>query len=85
MGAGVVVFVSSFLPWHGASYGGYSASSNGWNSGFTAWFPILLCIVAAGLVAARVFGKAQLPATGPVGPALRIVISGGVATLLILI
>ncbi|WP_322762396.1 hypothetical protein [Frankia sp. Cr2] len=85
MGAGVVVFVSSFLPWYGASFGGYHASISGWNSGFIAWFPILLCLAVAGVVAAATFGNVRLPTGGPVGPSLALVLGGGVAVLLILL
>jgi hypothetical protein len=55
-GAGAAAFVVSFLPWYSASYaagpfggsGGYSVSA--WNSGFAAWFPMLLLVLLAGLV-----------------------------------
>ncbi|WP_322752156.1 hypothetical protein [Frankia sp. Cas3] len=85
MGAGVAVFVSSFLPWYGASFGGYRASVSGWNSGFIAWFPILLCLAVAGVVAAATFGNVRLPTVGPVGPSLAFVLGTGVAVLLILL
>jgi hypothetical protein len=63
MGAGVLMFVDSFLPWYGVSVKGYgSASSSGWNSGFGAWFSIILVLAVAGLAAARVFGGRSMPA-----------------------
>jgi hypothetical protein len=85
MGGGLLVLISSFLPWYGASFRGFSDSTSGWNSGFLAWFPILLCIAIAGVVAAREFGGARLPATGPVGPALLLLLVAAFATLLILL
>jgi hypothetical protein len=84
MGGGLLVLISSFLPWYGASFRGFSDSVSGWNSGW-AWIPILLCIAVAGVVAAREFGGARLPAAGPVGPALLLLAVAGLATLLILL
>ncbi len=82
VGGGAVLLISSFLPWYGASGGGFSASVSGWSAGFTAWFSILLGIAVAGAVAARVFGDVRLPAAGGAGPAL---ILTGVATFAVLL
>ena len=64
MGAGVVIFIDSFLPWYGASFAGFSSTVSGWNAGFGAWFSILLLIAVAGVTAARVFGGRSMPAVG---------------------
>jgi hypothetical protein len=85
VGAAAVVFVSGFLPWYGASFGGYSATASGWNSGFLAWCPVLLCVAAAVTVALPRFGNVRLPNLGQVGPALWPIVGGGLAVLLILI
>lgn len=85
MGGGVAVLVASVLPWYGASGGGFSVSVSGWGAGFTAWFSILLCLVVAGAVAARVFAGTRLPAAGSVGPALLLAAAAGLASLLIII
>lgn len=85
---GILAFVDTFLPWYTASakgelatFGAGSYSSNGWSSGFAAWFPLIL-LIAIGVVAA-------LPAFGR-----QFAVRGGyaaigaaalVATLLILI
>jgi hypothetical protein len=64
MGAGVLMFIDSFLPWFGASFAGFSSTASGWSSGFGAWFSILLVVAVAGVTAARVFGGRAMPAVG---------------------
>lgn len=56
---GVLAFIDSFLPWYsvtvkavavdGFGGGSYGGSTNGWSSGFAAWFPLLL-LLAIGIV-----------------------------------
>jgi hypothetical protein len=56
---GVLAFVDSFLPWYsvtvksaavdGFGGGSFGGSTNGWSSGFAAWFPLLL-LLAIGIV-----------------------------------
>ena len=49
-GAGALAFIVSFFPWYSfdiAGFGGESASA--WNSGFLAWFSVLL-LMGAGVV-----------------------------------
>jgi hypothetical protein len=69
MGAGVLMFVDSLLPWYGASYLGHSSGTSAWSVGIGAWFPVLLVIAVAGVAAARVFAGRALPpiAGGVVG------------------
>ncbi len=64
MGAGVLMFIDSLLPWFGASFAGHSSSTSAWGAGFGAWFSVLLCMVVAGVVAARVFGGRAMPPVG---------------------
>jgi len=85
LGAGLLAFIFSFLPWYGVKIGSSSASANAWNMGFGAWFPVLLCMAIAGVVAAQVFAGVRLPALGPVQPALALVGAGGLAVLVILL
>ena len=83
--AGIVMFIVSFFPWYGVSVKGFSgASASGWNSGFGAWFSVLLVIAVAGAAAARVFGNKTLPsvAGGAVSPAL---IAAGVSVIAVII
>ena len=61
---GLLAFVDSFLPWYTASakgqlaaFGDISKSDNGWSSGFTAWFPLLLLLAIGVVVALPAFGR----------------------------
>jgi len=87
LGAGILfLLLSFFAPFYGVSLheGGFggSASVTAWHSyGFLA---VLLIIIAVGIVAARVFGNASLPAL-PVGPNLLVVAVSGLGTLLLLL
>jgi hypothetical protein len=57
LGAGVVGLVASFMPWYTISgRTAYNYSRNGWGVNFGGWFPVLLLMAAAGLVALRLFG-----------------------------
>ncbi|MBL7499181.1 hypothetical protein I6A84_39740 [Frankia sp. CNm7] len=86
LAGGLVVLISSFMPWMGIDWYYYRSTNHmGWSSGALAVLAILLSVAVAGLVAARVFGNTRVPALGPVGPALLNVILGGVATLFILL
>lgn len=85
LGAGLVVFISSFLPWYGVKIDNFNGTASGWHSGFLAWFPILLCIVVAALVVAQILGRVRVPAVGPVPPALVLTAVSALALLLILI
>ena len=85
LGAGLVVFIASFLPWYGVKIDHFSATASGWHSGFLAWFPILLCIAIAAVVAGQVFGRVRVPAAGPIQPALLLTLVSALALLLIVI
>jgi hypothetical protein len=56
IGAGLGMFVSSFLPWHSASFAvlgiAGSTTADAWDSGFGAWFSVLLLVAAAGVTLA---------------------------------
>ena len=66
IGAGLVGFIVTFLPWYTISFNipgvvSYSAHANGWHS-FLSWFSMLLLVVGAALVLARAFGtQVSLP------------------------
>lgn len=58
VGAGVLAFFASLFPWYSIDFQGFGGGSlSAWNSGFIAWFPMILLIVAAGLVIAPHFGR----------------------------
>jgi hypothetical protein len=70
IGAGLLAYISSFLPWYTASVSVLgitrSASVNAWNAGFGAWFSVLLLVVAGGVVlVSTVGGRLRLPASRP--------------------
>lgn len=69
VGAGVVAYLSSLLPWYSASITilsiTRSASVNAWNAGFGAWFAVLLLVVAAIVVLVSALGGLRLPASRP--------------------
>lgn len=48
IGAGVAAFLFSFFPWLSAGMAFFSFSA--WNSGFTAWFAVLLLVGAGAVV-----------------------------------
>lgn len=57
IGAGLAAFIFSLLPWYSIDVAGFGGGSlSAWNSGFIAWFPMLLVLVAGGLVLAARFG-----------------------------
>jgi hypothetical protein len=61
MGAGVLMFIDSFLPWYGVSVKGFGGGTlSGWHF-FWNWLSIILVIAIAGAVAARVFANRALP------------------------
>jgi fucose 4-O-acetylase-like acetyltransferase len=70
LGAGLLAFVASFLPWFTVSFSGpitvldgYWASA--WSLGFAAWFPVLLLVAGAGLLLAQHLGaEVPKPRTG---------------------
>jgi hypothetical protein len=56
IGAGLAAFIFSMFPWYSVSYAGFGESLSAWNSGFIAWFPMLMVLVAGGLLLATHFG-----------------------------
>jgi hypothetical protein len=63
MAAGLGVFVVSFFPWFQVQVAAFAGGSgSAWDTGFLSWFPVLLCLAAGTLIAARVFAGVQLPA-----------------------
>ena len=69
LGAGLLAFIASFLPWFtfSALGGVYSVSANAWSLGFAAWFPVLLLLAGAGLMLAQQLG-ANVPVVKPGWP-----------------
>lgn len=60
--AGLVFVVSTFLPWFGASAGGFSSSVSGWSSGGLGLLAVLFGFAATAFAVIRVLGmKITLP------------------------
>jgi hypothetical protein len=87
LGAGIVAFLASFMPFYGVSYnlkgfihGSYTV--NAWHSyGFLG---ILLLLIAVGIVAVRVFANAAPPRL-PIGPNLLVAGVASLGTLLLIL
>ena len=60
VGAGLLAYISSFLPWYRADVSilgiERSATANAWNAGIGAWLPVLLLAVAGVVVLASATG-----------------------------
>jgi len=56
IGAGLAALIFSMLPWYSVTYAGIGGSVSAWNSGFAAWFPMLLLVIVAGMLVATQFG-----------------------------
>lgn len=90
VGTGALAFVVSFLPWYSVSYtsGSFgvsrSFSASAWDSGFAAWFPMLMLLLLAGLVVLRHVG---LRLSAQAAGAVRIVLMAvpAVAAVLVLL
>jgi hypothetical protein len=81
--AGLAVFITSFLPWYGLSFGLFSADA--WQAQPVGLIAVLLCAAVAAAVLVRTFSQYRLPAVGSVGPNLLLAIASGLATGLIVI
>lgn len=60
IGAGLLAFLVSFFPWYSIEVGGFGDSLSAWGTGIGAWGPVLLLMVAGGLVLATHMGV-QIP------------------------
>jgi hypothetical protein len=83
LGAGLLAFIASFLPWYQVSASGIisvSYSFNAWSLGFAAWFPLLLLVAGAGLILAQQLGV-NVPVVKPSWPLILL----GIAVLSLVI
>jgi hypothetical protein len=63
-GAGALAFIVSFFPWYSFDFEGFvGGTASAWNSGFLAWFAVLLLVGAGVVVLLPHFGVqvARLP------------------------
>jgi hypothetical protein len=82
IGAALLAYVSSFLPWYSASITvlgiDRSTGVDAWNAGFGAWFAVLLLVAAGGVILLDAFGsRVTLPVS-------RTLITLGLSTLAVL-
>jgi hypothetical protein len=84
LGAGFLLFVASFLDWFKLEGRYATASENAWGVGFFGYTGVELGLLAAVLVALRVFARRPLP-TVPLGWDLLITIIAALGTLLVLL
>jgi hypothetical protein len=70
IGAGLLAYISSFLPWYRTSVSvlgiDRSADVNAWHAGFGAWFSVLLLVAVGGLALVSAGGgRLRLPTSRP--------------------
>ena len=83
--SGLVLFLSAFLPWFKAEFGGFSGTANGWDMSFIfGGLPALLGLLSAGIVLATKLGNAKLPEM-PFSSGQAMLGAGALATLLVVI
>ncbi len=80
LGAGLVLLISSFLPWYGA----FGFSINAWDSQFWAVFGILLGIAATAVLALKAFDVTNV-AIGPFKAEQIALMLGALSTIFILL
>jgi hypothetical protein len=83
--AGLAVFIGSFLPWYGFSYGFFSASADAWQVQPVDYIAVLLASAVAVAVLVRTFSEYRLPSVRTVGPNLLLAMASGLATGMIVI
>jgi hypothetical protein len=83
-GSGIVLLISSFLPWFSFSLLGESFSQNGWDYFFTGIIPVLLGLVMVAWIVGTKLAEVDLPEL-PVPEGLMLLAMGGTAALLIVL
>lgn len=77
LGGGLVLLISSFLPWYGVSLGGFGGVNiSAWNAGFFAWAGVLIGVAAAILIGLKAFQGNALSAGGFATEQLAVILAG---------
>jgi hypothetical protein len=63
-GAGVAMLIASLLPWYGYDASGWHPTYDGFQSGFLAFFPLLIVVLIAGTAGTRAWTGADLGTVG---------------------
>ena len=85
VGAGILFFISMFLPWWGLDFGEFgSASNNGFDYFLTGWLPLLIIIAMVAQIAVARFSTTQLPRIPLPWNQVHLILGAIVAVLLIL-
>ncbi len=64
IGAGGAMAIDSLLPWYGYDARGWHPTYTAYQSGFLAFFPMLIVLLIAGVVATRVWNGSNDPTLG---------------------
>jgi hypothetical protein len=81
-GGALILFISVFLSWYGASVAGFSVSVNGWDAVDLAKLVALLALIALGVCLIELF----MPAVSlPVPASLIVIACGGLSVLCVLL
>jgi hypothetical protein len=77
LGGGLLLLISSFLPWYGVSLGGFGGVSiNAWNAGFFAWAGVLVGVAGAVLIGLKAFQGNAVSAGGFATEQLAVILAG---------
>jgi hypothetical protein len=82
LAAGGIAFIALFLPWYGASVGGFSATVSGWSAGYGLLGALLLIAAAVFFLLLR--AEVNLPKL-PVTPLIIILAASALGLLLVVI
>ncbi len=63
-GSGIAMLVDSLLPWYGYDASGWHPTYDGFQSGFLAFFPLLIVVLVAGTSATRAWSGTDLGTIG---------------------
>lgn len=99
VGAGAVMVIDLFVPWYRISFDTGSipaelrssisvpdsVNANAFDANFLAWFPALLVIAVAVVVALGIFQGFALPTNAKVGPQLMLAGASGIALVLLVL
>lgn len=85
LGGGILLLISSFLPWYGVDLGVIGGVNiKAWDAGFLAWGGVVLGVAGAALIALKAFQDNAVSAGGFATEQLALILAGIGAVLIIL-